>query len=76
MSHTTKRYKLNKDFSIDCETRVLPSGDKQYSVRVIFTGSTFEDILERLEGCLDKDKANNFFLYCRDKYKEGISSFS
>lgn len=69
----TKRYKLNKDFSIDCETRVLFKEVKQYSVRVIFTGSTFEEVVGSLS-TPDKDEANNYFKIVREKYREGTGS--
>lgn len=62
-----KFYKLNEDFTIECE-----SGDGRMSVSVICTGIWFEPVLEEYRDITDKDEGNRIFKEMRLKYKDPL----
>lgn len=59
-----KRYKINKDFGIICETY-----DDYYNVKVIQFGLQFELPLEEYSKIRSSTEANKVFKRLVDKYK-------
>lgn len=58
-----KTYFLNNMFAINCG-----SSGGYYVVEVVNRGLPFEDVLEKLE-TTDKNKANEFFVKMKEKYR-------
>lgn len=67
MKQEVKRYRLNKDFGIECVM-----GDTM-AVRVILISVIFEPVVENTEGIKDKNEANRIFKEYKEKYKEEIT---
>lgn len=72
MKITKKEYKLNKDFTIVCITKVSNKGVKSYSILVEQTSLPFINTLEEHKGMTNPNEANTLFKKIIEKYKEGI----
>lgn len=65
MKINEKRYKINRDFGIVCETY-----SDHYNVKVIQFGLPFELPLEEVEKIRTSDEANKVFRSLLAKYKK------
>lgn len=70
MSRTTKTYKLNRDYSIDCVTTINFFGEKKYSIYVLLECVPWREEVESVEGLTDSNEANTVFLELKAKYKD------
>lgn len=65
-----KRYKINKDFGIICETC-----NDYYNVKIVQLGLPFDLPLEEYSKIKSSDEANKIFKQLVDKYKYIIIDF-
>lgn len=67
MKQEVKRYRLNRDFGIECVM------GERMAVRVILISVIFEPVIEHTEEIKDKDEANRIFKEYKEKYKDEIT---
>lgn len=63
-----KSFTLNRDFGIDCQTKVV-DGVKLYSVYVVLISVPFLEIVESVERLTSPEEANRVFKMFSDKYR-------
>ena len=64
---SSSKYRVARDYSILCITRVSESGSKSYDILVVF--DTLGITIEEVTGITDASVANSYFKQIASKYR-------